>query len=92
MRHTRSSARKRRADMPPSDRADLPRSHTFVLTLWRERQDGPWRAALRLADGGVRVGFADLEQLAAFLLSLADQPAQNESAKRKHKSIYTSAR
>ena len=67
--------------MPPTDRDDLPRSHTFLLTLWRERREGPWRAALRLADGGVRVGFADLEQLAAFLLSLADHP--KEAKKRK---------
>jgi hypothetical protein len=69
--------------MPSTARDDLPRSHTFLLTLWRERHDGPWRAALRLADGGVRVGFADLEQLAAFLLSLADQPKEAENVKRK---------
>jgi hypothetical protein len=67
--------------MRPTDRDDLPRSHTFLLTLWRERQDGPWRAALRLADGGVRVGFADLEQLAAFLLSLAGEPSQDKKRK-----------
>ena len=69
--------------MPSTDRDDLPRSHTFLLTLWRERQDGPWRAALRLADGGVRVGFADLEQLAAFLLSLNDHSHVAENVKRK---------
>jgi hypothetical protein len=68
--------------MPSPDRAGQPRSHTFVLTLWREREDGPWRAALRVADGGARLGFADLQQLAEFLLSLVDQHPQNEKRKR----------
>jgi hypothetical protein len=67
--------------MLPTDRPDHSRSHTFLLTLWRERGDGPWRAALRLPEGGVRLGFADLEQLAEFLLSLADEASQ--TVKRK---------
>jgi hypothetical protein len=58
--------------MSPADRAEQLRSHTFVLTLWRERDDGPWRAALRPADGGARLGFAAPEQLVAFLMRLAD--------------------
>jgi hypothetical protein len=62
--------------MPPPDRAEQLRSHTFVLTLWRERDDGPWRAALRPVDGGARLGFAAPEQLVAFLMRLADQSAQ----------------
>ena len=69
--------------MLPNDQLDQPRSRTFLLTLWREREDGSWRAALRLADGGVRLGFADLEQLAEFLLSLNDHPNVAENVKRK---------
>jgi hypothetical protein len=42
----------------------------YVLSLWRETAAAPWRAALRPADGGERIGFADLEQLASFLLQL----------------------
>jgi hypothetical protein len=64
---------RRETPMSPFDREEQLRSHTFVLTLWRERDGGPWRAALRPADGGARLGFADLEQLVAFLLGLADQ-------------------
>ena len=69
--------------MSPDDQLDWPRSRTFLLTLWRERENGLWRAALRAADGGIRLGFADLEQLAEFLLSLNDQPntAKNENGK-----------
>ena len=66
--------------MPPTDREDQLRSHTFALTLWRERDQGPWRAALRPSGGGARLGFASLEQLAAFLMRLADQRAPPDSA------------
>src|SRR5918998_4388448 len=42
----------------------------FLLTLWQEVADTPWRAALRAADSQQRIGFADLEALALFLLRL----------------------
>jgi hypothetical protein len=50
-------------------------SQLYVLRLWREVAGAPWRAMLRPADGGPRLGFADLEQLAIFLLRHADRPA-----------------
>jgi hypothetical protein len=59
--------------MTLTDREDQLRSHTFLLTLWCEREDGPWRAALRPPSGGARLGFTDLEELMAFLLGLADR-------------------
>jgi len=61
--------------MPPQEPPDAPRSRAFLLSLWRERADGPWRAALRPADGGPRLGFADVEQLAAYLLRLLESRA-----------------
>lgn len=42
----------------------------FLLTLWQEAADTRWRAALRAADSQQRIGFADLEALALFLLRL----------------------
>lgn len=54
--------------LPPGARC------TFLLSLWRESRNGAWRAALRSADGEHRQGFANLEQLAAFLLRLQDEP------------------
>jgi hypothetical protein len=47
--------------------------YAFVLTVWRERAAGPWRAALRPADGGPRRGFGELGQLVASLLRLDDE-------------------
>ena len=44
----------------------------YILTLWRESAGAPWRAALRPAGSAERIGFANLEQLAIFLLCLAD--------------------
>jgi hypothetical protein len=52
-----------------------PLSQLYVLRLWREAASAPWQAMLRPAGGGSRIGFADLEQLAIFLLRLADHPA-----------------
>jgi hypothetical protein len=46
----------------------------YLLSLWRETPAAPWRAALRLAGGEERIGFADLEALALFLLRLNDSP------------------
>jgi len=59
--------------------ASTPHRATYLLSLWRERTDEPWRAALRPADGGPRVGFGDLEQLAAFLLRLQEELAPEAS-------------
>ena len=48
----------------------------YLLSLWRETADAPWRAALRRAGSQERVGFADLEALALFLLRLDDGQTQ----------------
>jgi hypothetical protein len=55
-----------------SPSADAPDTRLYVLRLWRETADGPWRAALRPAGGAPPRGFADLAQLAAYLLAFAD--------------------
>lgn len=44
----------------------------YLLTLWREAPGAPWRAALRPSGDQERIGFADLEALALFLLRLDD--------------------
>jgi hypothetical protein len=44
----------------------------YLLSLWQETAGGPWRAALRPAGSQERIGFADLESLALFLLRLED--------------------
>ena len=44
----------------------------YLLSLWRETADAPWRAALRQAGTAERIGFASLEALALFLLRLDD--------------------
>lgn len=59
---------------------DPARHQAYVLTLWRETADGQWRAALRRAGSQERVGFADLEALALFLLRLNERHAQPEGS------------
>jgi hypothetical protein len=46
----------------------------YLLSLWRDTADGPWRAALRQVGSPERIGFPDLEELALFLLRLNDRP------------------
>jgi hypothetical protein len=48
-------------------------SRVYLLGLWRETTSGPWRATLRQAGSETRIAFADLEQLALFLLRLTDE-------------------
>jgi hypothetical protein len=59
--------------MRASDEPEAAHHATYLLTVWREGGGATWRAALRSAEGGDRLGFADLEQLAAFLLRLPER-------------------
>jgi hypothetical protein len=61
--------------MPDRHEPEQPLSQLYVLRVWREAEGALWQAMLRPADGGPRLGFANLEQLAIFLLCLADRPA-----------------
>jgi hypothetical protein len=61
--------------MPPQ-----PLSRLYALRLWREHAGAPWRAALRSADEAAPTMFADLEQLAIFLLHMADSRAPPDDA------------
>jgi hypothetical protein len=40
---------------------------SYVLRLWRDDEDVPWRASLECARTGERQSFADLSALFAFL-------------------------
>lgn len=50
-----------------------PDYRAFLLRLWREDAAAPWRCSLQTADATERRGFADLQQLVAYLLGLADE-------------------
>ena len=39
----------------------------YLLRLWREKQDGSWRALLENPHSGERAGFATLAELVTFL-------------------------
>ena len=39
----------------------------YLLRLWREKQNGSWRALLENATNGERKGFATLAELVTFL-------------------------
>jgi hypothetical protein len=58
---------------------DPAQHQVYLLTLWRETPDVPWRAALRPAGSQARIGFADLEALALFLLRLDDNRTPPQS-------------
>ncbi len=50
--------------------ADGSRAHIYLLCLWREAEDAPWRASLRHAREEDRIPFPDLEALALYVLAL----------------------
>lgn len=50
----------------------VPRSRqfTYILRVWREDADTPWRAAVQSAVTGDRIYFAALEDVCSFLRTL----------------------
>jgi len=46
----------------------------YLLRLWREQEDGRWRATLENPGSGERAGFATLEELVAFLEAKTGEP------------------
>ncbi len=53
---------------------DQPSYHSYLLRLWREFRQSPWRASLESAETGERKGFADLDGLFAFLAGECSPP------------------
>ena len=58
----------------PVNEAKDPRHLSFLLRLWRTDPTGTfnWRASLEMLDTGRRIGFANLEQLFAYLMDLIE--------------------
>jgi hypothetical protein len=48
---------------------------SFLLRLWRETEQGGWRASLENVMTGERHGFPDLPSLYAFLQAACQEPA-----------------
>jgi hypothetical protein len=44
------------------------RYQVYLLRLWREPQDGIWRASLKTAAGDREIAFANLDELFVYLL------------------------
>lgn len=56
--------------------ATNPNYHSYLLRLWRDQPDEPWRAALQATATGERINFAEIPQMFEFLLAtLAPPPA-----------------
>lgn len=52
-----------------------PNYHSYLLRIWRDGVDHPWRASLQSVASGQKVPFADLHTLFAFLV---EQLAEDE--------------
>jgi hypothetical protein len=48
--------------------------HAFLVRLWRDSSQAPWRASLQDAVTGQRQAFSGIEGLIGFLLNQVDQP------------------
>ncbi len=51
------------------------RRHSYLLRLWRteEPANSDWQASLEVPGTGERIGFANLEQLFAYLMDLGKE-------------------
>lgn len=55
--------------------ATNPNYRSYLLRLWRDQPDDPWRAALQSTATGERINFAEIPQMFEFLLAtLTPQP------------------
>lgn len=52
-----------------------PTYHSFLLRLWRESEQGPWRISLESVTTGERRGFPNLTSLLAFLEASCQEAA-----------------
>ena len=59
--------------MPNSDSTTTIHYQSYLLRLWRENPDSPWRASLESVTTGERQVFARLDALLAFLESGSGQ-------------------
>ena len=66
---------------PPDSAA--PCRQVYVLTVWRATSATPWRAALRPTGSQERIGLADLETLALFLLAWTTADATGDVVKHR---------
>jgi hypothetical protein len=51
-----------------------PYYRSFLLRIWQESEQSPWRGSLQSVDDGNTVAFGELESLLLFLLNRSDQP------------------
>ena len=49
----------------------------YLLRLWRNRTDVPWRATLENSEGDTQHHFATVQELVRFLENDGDQPNAN---------------
>ena len=63
--------------------ADDPRYQLYLLRLWRNRSDAPWRITLQGADDQRPFQFQSMAQFIEFLEALQppELPTQNEETK-----------
>ncbi|MCA9999163.1 MAG: hypothetical protein KDE56_25540 [Anaerolineales bacterium] len=55
-----------------------PNYHAYLLRLWRDHANAPWRVSLQSADTRERRHFADLANLLAYLEEQVEQPWSGE--------------
>lgn len=64
-----------------------PRRLSYLLRLWRTDEPGnsSWQASLENPETGKRIGFANLEQLFAYLMDLIEGNLNKEPNTRKER-------
>lgn len=64
----------------PDDAQTIAAYTAYLVRLWRENEEIPWRASAQSARTGEKVFFADLESLFIFLRSQTHVNAATEAA------------
>jgi hypothetical protein len=51
--------------------------HAYLLRIWRDGQESPWRTSLVDPHSGEKMSFASLEQMWSFLHGLLQEEGRN---------------
>ncbi|MFN8485913.1 MAG: hypothetical protein U0768_22960 [Anaerolineae bacterium] len=67
-------------DEPPTYLQSPPGYHSFLVRLWRESAEGPWRASAHCVQTGETLRFASVEALFAYLVDRVGVPSDTSTS------------
>jgi hypothetical protein len=72
---------------PKQGPEQLDRYQAYLLRLWRESPQAPWRASLQSVNSGERCGFPDLQSMFAYLQTQTGEETEQVKLEAAHEKM-----